>query len=242
MVSFQQIAQAWDLREGALRIAESALGYPLPRVPTTIDVYKPTTPSLRTFVDGIEPGVQTVQLFYEMISNPRGRVQLFVEEAPELAEQDNNVSQHQPEESDAQDVLAPPSSVRKPGILLTPEANRSRANDLYLSPSPTSVGMLARSSGSKSASRHDDAGSLALYCTSPSSEASEELEGGWRPDHMQQTDETSYLFDDGAAPVPATPGMDRYLMEHSVDQLDNDDEDEESELFVGLERNSRVCE
>jgi hypothetical protein len=101
--------------------------------------------------------------------------------------------------------------------------------------------MLARSSGSKNGSNRDE---LALYCTSPSSEASEELEGGWRPDHMQQTDETSYLFDDSGAPTSGTPRMDRYLantstMEHSVDQSDDD---EESELFVGLQRDSRFCE
>src|SRR3546814_6746052 len=91
VVSFEQIAQALDLREEALVIAESALGYPLPRVPTTIDVYKPTTPSLRAFVDGIEPGARTVQLFCDVIANPTGSVHLMVEEATIEAPADDKI-------------------------------------------------------------------------------------------------------------------------------------------------------
>lgn len=247
IASFEQLAQAWDLREEALVIAESALGYPLPRVPTTIDVYKPTTPSLCTFVDGIESGVSTVRLFCEVIGNPTGRVQLMVEEVlPSIDEEHapcaaNNFPTQLVEEPD----VYQPGAVT--GIPLTPEANRSRCNDLYVSPSPASVRLSVATPGSRSNHVQQGGPSLADYCSSPSSDASEELEGGWKPEQAQQADDTSFLFEvtEQAAPQPSQ--LDQYLTTHDHDMHDSDvhfdhSSDEESELFIGLQPSSPCYE
>lgn len=264
VASFQQIEQAWDLREQALLIAESALGYSLPRVPTTIDVYKPTTPSLRTFVDGVEPGVNIVHLFCNMIATPTGHVQVLMENTENNALGGVITHTTAPSPKPVEQACQPAKvevqhlATSSTGVALTPEADRSNSTNLYVSPSPQSAAIWPNPTETKSENQQQTpTQSLAQYCASSSSEDSEEIEGGWSPEQMQHDEEPSGLFDisysnqmDAKTPIKHCPsagaGIEAFLTNDcSTSQQDIDldhSTDEESDLFIGLEPNSPVYE
>lgn len=177
--SFRQIQEAWVLREQTLVIAELALGVRLPRVPTTIDVYQPTTAFLKFFMDGVETGLPALQNFCLAIANPAGQVQL-VPQSPNLTDNQSHILQPIAEE--------PEHPSPKFALQFTPSSDRS----LYVSPSPSSD---IRQGSIASSAAKEAALTLSTFYGSVSSDDSADLTGAWTAEQENHDEDADGLFD-----------------------------------------------